>query len=329
MASSPRDIPNARAQTKPNGNNPNLVPSTVASANMEHRPAKIAVIVVTLIIFIVTAVLNAYASEPESSSGIYTATMSNVSNEFMTGVTPARWTFGIWGVIYFWMAAWIIYCHAAIFIKWDGDYLYKHDVFAPSIFFILYSINLILNFTWLILFDRKQIVAALFVLLALAITAVACLCIAMYAFKKGMQNIAREEFKLHFWLIQLLMFNGIACYATWLTVATNLNLNIALTYAWGFNGDTVILIILLFIGAAIISADMIIFEKHTIYVITPYIVLVVALYGVVDEHVDIEDLSRIGIFMIVVLALFCGGLLYKIVSTIWNHFRCRRPAALI
>lgn len=255
--------------------------------------------------------------------------MSNVSNEFMTGVTPARWTFGIWGVIYFWMAVWIIYCHAAIFIKWDGDYLYKNDVFAPGIFFVLYIINLILNFTWLILFDRKLIVASFFVLLALAVTAIACLSIAMYAFKRGMQNIAQAEFALHFWLLQFLMFNGIACYATWLTIATTLNLNIALTYFWNFNGDTVILIILLFIGAVIISADMIIFEKHTRYIVTPYVVLVVALYGIVDKHVDIADLSRIGIFMIVVLALFCGGLLCKIFTVFWKHFRCQRPAALI
>ncbi|CAF4574866.1 unnamed protein product, partial [Rotaria sp. Silwood2] len=40
---------------------------------------------------------------------IFTQRTGSVSDNNLTEFTPAGWTFSIWGIIYFWQAAWLIY----------------------------------------------------------------------------------------------------------------------------------------------------------------------------------------------------------------------------
>lgn len=66
----------------------------------------------------------------------------------------AGWTFSIWGLIYFWQAAWMIYALSRVVRKSSAGYLYlTPDTLNPAVF-ILYITNLLLNIVWLILWDR-------------------------------------------------------------------------------------------------------------------------------------------------------------------------------
>lgn len=64
------------------------------------------------------------------------------------------WTFSIWGIIYFWQAAWLIYAISRIPRKSNIDYLYIHPNTLHFTVFIIYIINMVLNIIWLVVWDR-------------------------------------------------------------------------------------------------------------------------------------------------------------------------------
>lgn len=291
---------------------------------LEHKPAKVFCIVGTLIVFIVTVALNALSSQPDYSSGIFTNTISNVSDRYSTGITPSSWTFSIWSVIYFWMALWIAYCQVAIFIKPGGDYLYKDPAFMSCTFFFLYIINLFLNIIWIVLFDRIYFIVCFFVILFMVLSAYACIGMCSYSLAQNLDELTVENLGYHIWLIRFLVQNGIAVYATWLTVATHINFDLALHYNWGIEAsmsDLTALIIILVLVISWFALDVVVLDRYTRYLITPYMVLVVAFSGVYDNQVDTTSFDRIEILIVTLLAVSSFGLLIKFMTMICRHFK--------
>ncbi|GAB1610503.1 uncharacterized protein LOC115221323 isoform X1 [Argonauta hians] len=290
-----------------------------------HKPAKIAVIVATLLLFIITAIFNAFASQPQYSSGIYTTTTGNVSDFYPTRITPAGWTFGIWGFIYCWMILWIIYSVVCIFLKAGFDtYVYTSSIFMPCIFFFIYCINLLLNISWLILWDRKLFVISLFVALFMFISAVTCICISAYVLARNIDIITEyKQFFLQGWLIRLFVHNGIAFYAGWLLVATTLNLDIALRYSWEVDpttSDYTAIITVLVIICMWFLLDIIALDKYSRYLFSEYIVFIVAFCGVFYKQVSTESYDSIEILITVCLSASGVFFIIKMAVMIYRHF---------
>ena len=63
-------------------------------------------------------------------------------------------TFTIWGVIYFWQAAWLIYAFSRIPRKSNTGYLYIQPNTLHYSIFIFYILNMGSNIGWLLLWDR-------------------------------------------------------------------------------------------------------------------------------------------------------------------------------
>ena len=78
-----------------------------------------------------------------------------MSDENNTEFTPAGWTFSIWGIIYFWQAAWLLYAISRIPRKSNEDYLYIIPDTLHYFVFVFYILNMILNISWLFLWDRE------------------------------------------------------------------------------------------------------------------------------------------------------------------------------
>jgi hypothetical protein len=106
-----------------------------------------------------------------SSLAIFTRQTGTVSDQNLTDFTPAGkfinmikrkiiyysnqgWTFSIWGVIYFWQAAWLIYALSRIPRKSNNGYLYITPNTLHFSIFIFYIINMGLNTGWVIIWDR-------------------------------------------------------------------------------------------------------------------------------------------------------------------------------
>lgn len=239
-------------------------------------------------------------------------------------ITPAGWTFSIWGVIYVWETLWLIYTIANIFRKTESGYAFNDPELLCAPFFVNFIVNMALNLCWIFLFDREHLEACFAVLLMMYITLYACLFLTYRALNNNLHTLQKSDRKWDIWLTRILVQNGISVYATWCTIATNLNLNMVLVYRSTIdisvqNGGTVALSIIAAQIVVFVTLDFFFWDKFTRYTLTPYLVIIVALIGSLSENYNIDNRNTI----ITLVLLTVGSLLFlvKVVLTIIRHIR--------
>ena len=122
--------------------------------------------------------------------------------------------------------------------------------------------------------------------------------------------------------IRAIVQNGLAFYATWVTIATLLNFAIVLTY-WA-NVDmsvacTVSLSILLVEVLIYSVLENIVLERYLRYTYGVWLVVIFALCGSLAQNWDAT--SRNSIYSVVLLGLAAVLFLLKIVLSIWRAFK--------
>ncbi|XP_053409124.1 uncharacterized protein LOC123561480 isoform X2 [Mercenaria mercenaria] len=294
-----------------------------------HSPLKIALIVLTLLAFAVVAAINALAAT-SNGEGIFLNNTGSISDLFYLEVTPAGWTFSIWGFIYTWQALWIIYALTTVCRRKVGTYLYLMPVY-PTALFASYIINNILNVAWLFAWDRMKIAVALPILALQPFTLYICLFFSFKTLYNNLDFLTRNGLNVDIWLIRLLIQNGIAFYAAWVTVATLLNLGVVLTYKDGSDVTDTFLaqdisstIILAIVSVEILlwfSFDLTILDKYTRYTFSPYITLTVALAGIVQKNFNLDTAYRNSVFSVVLLTVAAICLVVKLTVMLWRHFK--------
>lgn len=63
----------------------------------------------------------------------------------------------------------------------------------PPLLYIIYSVNMVLNVTWLILWDRELMPAGLGVIIAMALTLMACLALSYHAVYTNTPSLIRYK----------------------------------------------------------------------------------------------------------------------------------------
>ncbi len=187
----------------------------------------LSLIIINCIVYAVMIFFNIAAGQP---IGIFKNKTGDISDANQVNITPAGATFATWGVIYAWQTLWLIYNVVLIFLKKNNNRLYYDPPVLTITFHIFILFNFIFNAGWLALWDSQYFSASLALIVLMLLT----LYIAAFISHK---NIVRVESYLEdrrwvIWLYRLLVNNGLAFYAAWLTVATLLNLAIAITYEW-------------------------------------------------------------------------------------------------
>ena len=174
-----------------------------------------------------------------------------ISYKYPTYITPAGWTFSTWGIIYIWQAAWLIFNIVTIFKKTEFGYMYQSPEVLTIVFHIIVFLNFISNITWLFLWDNSFMSVNLpffsylvffrvifFLIFKASLALLICITGTLYAaLFFSHRNIYNAELRLNrhnafLWLYRLLVNNGLAFYATWVTIATMLNLAIAIEHEW-------------------------------------------------------------------------------------------------
>ena len=84
-----------------------------------HSPLNIALILLTLASFILTATFNALAGSGSALGSIFESTVGDISDKYQLYITPAGFTFTIWSVIYLWIALMLLFFIISIFVKTD------------------------------------------------------------------------------------------------------------------------------------------------------------------------------------------------------------------
>jgi len=162
--------------------------------------------------------------------GIFRNKTGDISNANEVNITPAGATFATWGVIYTWQTLWLIFNVVLIFLKNDNSRLYYDPPVLTIPFHVFIFFNFVFNAGWLALWDAQLFSVSLaFIFLMLLSIYVAAIISHKNTFEAEAYLKSR---KWVLWLYRLFVNNGLAFYAAWLTVATLLNLAIAITYEW-------------------------------------------------------------------------------------------------
>ncbi|CAH1787309.1 unnamed protein product [Owenia fusiformis] len=294
---------------------------------MEHKPAYIALIVTTFIVYIVTITFNALAASSLGwQSGIFLNTTNVVSDVFYLEITPAGWMFSVWGVIYIWQGLWLLYGLSTICRKSDSGYLYVTPPVMPPVIYVSFILNNVFNVTWLFLWDRRLIGWALpFIGLVPVMLYIGL----FFSFKRVYDYgpiLIKQGLNREIWLIRMLVQNGIAFYATWVSIAPLLNVAMVFHYSWKVPQDTsctIVLAILLVEILAWFIMDNFIFDKYTRYTFSPFIILNLALSASLARNWDPTKTNSI--FTAVLMGLVILLTIAKLVIMIWKHIK--RPIA--
>lgn len=132
--------------------------------------------------------------------------------------------------------------------------------------------------------------------------------------------LKREGFASEIWLVRILVQNGLATYAAWVTVATIINLDVFMNYNAGVSERISSTVSLSFLLVAIVCwffLDNFVFDKYVRYTVTPYIVIAFALVGIIVQNWDInKSNSALTAF---ILATCCLAAICKIIFMLLRH----------
>ncbi|CAF2017737.1 unnamed protein product [Rotaria magnacalcarata] len=303
--------PSANKDNMPMRDN-RYVDETDTKERFEHRWWHILLITLAVVAFIVTCVFNGLSST--GSNVIFNQKTGSVSDQNLTEFTPAGWTFSIWGVIYFWQAAWLIYALTRIFRKSNTGYLYIEPNTLHFSIFIFYIINMGLNIGWLILWDRTYFGWALLVLFSMLVTIIIPMIITHILLQRNRQKYIDSNRKADIWLVRLFVHNGFAVYGTWLYLATLLNLSVWVSRIYNRNSQSVTdvstaSLSLVLVGVVIyFVCENFIFYSSMAYTFLPWFVLIFGLSGVVSKNANRTDVSNKNKSFALALLIICCGL---------------------
>ncbi|GAA6229432.1 uncharacterized protein LOC108885333 [Lates japonicus] len=277
----------------------------------ENSLSRIFVIILCAVVFIAVLVVNALAG---AGKGPFHSSTGNVSARYETDITPAGWTFSIWGVIYTWLTLMVIYITTYVF---RGSWA---QCLLPCAFYFCWLSNMGLNMTWLLLWDRQLMLAALVVLILITITNYSALffcCFATDYYGLWLKTYHRIDLAC----LHILVQNGLAVYTTWTSIASLINFSLVL-HLWGVDRSTAATASLCILFAEVVGWFILenwVLDRWVRNILTVYPVVIVALVGNIFKHFNPDDPTPNSVFMVVLLVLACILLISRVFTVIWRN----------
>ncbi|KAL4635276.1 hypothetical protein GN956_G14172 [Arapaima gigas] len=278
----------------------------------DHNPKRIIVMMSSLFVYLAALVFSMLAGSGPIN-GFFLQGMRRVSEKYDTDMTPAAWTFYIWGLIYSWLSCTMVYLLAGLCRRNAYGWMYSHPALLPYGFYLCWTINYIFNIAWLFLFDRENLVAGVIFSALVASTNYLEMMFSSHGLKVYGAWLYKHH-RLDLWLIWVLVQNGVALYATWTTLTMLLNLTVVLVHRVGVSPSdaaTLSLALLLLSALAWFVLENFIFEIHVRYIVSIYPIVIFMLSGIIARKVNV--------LAVVDLVLMCILLLVRIVLVVWRH----------
>jgi len=303
-----------------NAVNPKIVSVT---SGQTHKCVNILGIICLSICFILTAIFNALAGSGNST--FFNSVTGNISDIYELDTTPAGWTFSIWGIIYFGIAATLVFYVITIFMRNSNGYIYLSPVVASPAYCTVYGINFLMNLGWIFLWDRQLLVVSSYVLFDIAITNFIAITLLIRNIESKNHLLKLDQPKIY-WTYIVLAFNGHAIYGTWTVIASLLNFTHCLVYREESVGMqtavNVNLSMLLIIAVGWAATEMIFLDRLTRFLVTPYLVAIWALAGILSKkYSDTEVSEETKNFLLGLMAIAVTLLLIKICVLIFRQMK--------
>ena len=242
--------------------------------------AKKSLIIINAVAFVGIIVVNGLSMIP---SPLFPRTNTNVSHEHPTDITPTDGTFAIWGFIYLFQIAWIVYTITLVFRTGAADIL-------PAKFFFLYVLSNVFNVGWLLAWSREMFNVSLGCLVGIVLTLALTVLSSLSGLQKYLKQFPSKTMKPNLadvWCVRILVQNGIIFYNTWVIVALCINFVVTFHYLDGISMDKLVTAALTFLLCLIImwfTLENFVIQEKTRFVFAEYVVLIVALSGVIKAH---------------------------------------------
>ncbi|CAF1440984.1 unnamed protein product [Rotaria sp. Silwood1] len=296
----------------------------------QHSFWRILLILLAFISFIIACIFNRLAAS--DSNSIFTHRTGSISDNNLTEFIPASWTFSIWGIIYCWQAAWLIYAITRIPRKSYINYLYIVPNTLHSSVFIFYIINMILNIGWLFIWDRGYFGWSSLVMFFMFITILVPMIITHVLLQPNRLIYFNSKRKLDIWLVRILVHNGLAIYSTWLYLATLLNVTIWIVHVHNKNfqlitATSTAALALVLVGIIFyFICENFIFYFSMAYTFSPWFVMIFTLFGVLSKNYtrnDIPDRNKFYAFMLFIIC--CILFIIRLGLFLVRYYRSRIP----
>ena len=218
---------------------------------------------VNIVAFIVTVAVNGLAGSTTLLGGV---TSADVSDMYPTLVTPAGFTFAIWGVIYTLLALFVVY--QTLPKNRDKPFLGQVG--------LLFGLSSVCNVCWLFLWHYDLITYSLVLMLAL----LASLILIYRRLGVGRAAVSVKEVAF--------VHLPFSVYLGWISIATIANVSVALTAVgwdgWGIPDATWAVVI---VGVALVlTLAMLATRKDVAF----SLVVVWALVGILSKQSDVPDI---------------------------------------
>lgn len=206
-------------------------------------------------------------------------TTGEISNQFSVYFVPAGYVFSIWGLIYLWLLAFVIY--QVLPAQRQNPLLQRVGY--------LFVLSCLFNITWLFAWHYEVYWLTLLLMLGLLSSLIA---LYLQAHSTPTPPGAADR-----WLVQF----PFRIYLGWVTVATVANVTVVLTYyrwsGWGLSPQTWMIIMLL--ATVAIGAAVTFTRRDPLYLL----VLLWALVGIAVKHAQVTLIATTTWIMVALTAL--------------------------
>ncbi|RUS88302.1 hypothetical protein EGW08_003940 [Elysia chlorotica] len=258
----------------------------------------VVIIISTAVLFAGNLFLTGLAGNPEMSKGLFVRGISEVSREFPLNITPAGFTFAIWGVIYLLQIGWVLYSLGSLCRTTDDGPVYLNPMVLSPAFFLYFNASTLAVTGWLFMWDRLLFSAAFIFLVLVATSLVMTVATGASALARYRSQLIDQGRALDVKVLTVTMVNGVSMYATWTCVATLINLGILLVYKLPtpFNSETASIVCLSILTCLLVLytvLDSTVLKPYNRFNFAPYATIIWALIGILAENFDFGRISSI------------------------------------
>ncbi|HER54468.1 MAG TPA: tryptophan-rich sensory protein [Candidatus Bathyarchaeota archaeon] len=237
---------------------------------------------VNIVAYVITLIVNGLAGSTTFLGGV---TSADVSDMYPTLVTPAGFTFAIWGIIYTLLALFVIY--QVLPKNKDKPFLGQISWF--------FGLSSLFNVVWLVFWHYDFVTYSVILMLGLLTS----LIIIYRRLDIGRAMVDIKE--------RLMIHLPFSVYLGWISIATIANVSVALTaIGWDeFGIEASTWAVLIIVVALLLSLLMIVLRKDVAFCC----VVIWALFGILTKQADYENIVLVSWIVIGVLGVAIGVIL--------------------
>ncbi|XP_039255900.2 uncharacterized protein LOC120332670 [Styela clava] len=311
---------------------------------LTSRAVKIAFTVIAFVVFAISFVFSFLGNVPvgvekgnatlNAATDIFINTIPDLATRYPTAIQPAPWVFVvIWPIIFLWNTVGIFYLLASLCLPKDRSPILREPSMFPVESLIFWCLSWGCSMGWIFAFDRELLGLSMFLILVAAWSTYATLGLSYRSYYSDILILEEHSHKMLL-LVRIIIHNGFAILAAWLTCAWKITLATTITYKdsspsdeipAALNGSitsedagTIGLSILLFELVLWFVLENFVFEPYCRYTLSIYPTLIFALSGVFSQNY-VSPFSRNLAITLAALILAIFAFIARIVLVIYRH----------